>query len=276
MIRAGHLVRSSCRERPPRGPVWVGNIDPDICSPMGASDRRQVPSRREAFGLASQAEMYLARALEEFHRSANAPDLWVPVDAFHRGSLLEGAQAALTARNRRLHFLRSTILFAALAAEAFANELLDELLSSADADALERLPTPEKLLIGARVAAETSPLARGADPMQGLVELFKTRNVWSTPARRADCRHGCRMYSPLTSTPLDRPRHAARFSASLAPWSSVRSYASIRFAMAGLPRRSQGTGAFSNAIRRLRDLASWMSLPKTRPESRRCGNKCRN
>jgi hypothetical protein len=120
--------------------------------------------------------MYLARALEEFHRSANAPDLWVPVDAFHRDSLLEGPQASLTARNRRLHFLRSTVLFAALAAEAFANELLDEVLSSADARALDRLPTPEKLLLGTRVAAGTSPLVRGTEPMQGLVELFRTRN----------------------------------------------------------------------------------------------------
>jgi hypothetical protein len=128
--------------------------------------------------------MYLARALEEFHRSANAPDLWRPVDAFHRGSLLEQAQAELTARNRRLHFLRSTILFAALAAEAFANELLDELLARADADAIDRLPTPEKLLIGPRMAGQTSPLARGAQPMQGLLELFKTRNRLVHPRPR--------------------------------------------------------------------------------------------
>ena len=120
--------------------------------------------------------MYPARALEEFHRSANAPDLWVPVDAFHRGSVLEGSQTVMTAMNRRLHFLRSTVLFAAVSAEAFANELLDELLSSADANALDRLPTPEKLLIGTGVAAGTSPLSRGAQPMQGLVELFKTRS----------------------------------------------------------------------------------------------------
>jgi hypothetical protein len=149
---------------------------PAIPPRMSTRRKHRPQSRREAFGTASQAEMYLSRALEEFHRSANAPDLWIPVDAFHRDSLLEGPQASLTARNRRLHFLRSTVLFAALSAEAFANELLDELLSSADADALDKLSAPDKLLIGTRTAAETSPLTRGAEPMQGLVELVRTRN----------------------------------------------------------------------------------------------------
>lgn len=143
---------------------------------MGVSDRRRPRTLKEAFGPASQAEMYLARALEELHRAANPPDLWVPVDAIHRESILEEMQAALTARNRRLHFLRSTVLFAALAAEAFANELLDELLSRADVEALDKLQTPEKLYIGTRLATRESPLSRGAQPMQGLVQLFKTRN----------------------------------------------------------------------------------------------------
>jgi hypothetical protein len=109
--------------------------------------------------------MYLAKALDEFHRAGNAPDLWVPVDAMYRDSIFEGPQASLTARNRRLHFLRATVLFSALAAEAFANELLDELLSAADAAALDKLPTPEKLIFTTRAATGTSPLARGAQPM---------------------------------------------------------------------------------------------------------------
>lgn len=121
--------------------------------------------------------MYLHRSLQEFHHSANPPDLWVPVDALHRDSIFEASQAIMNAYNRRLHFLRSTVLFAALAAEAFANELLDELLSRADFDALDKLPTPDKLLIGTQlVCAGTSPLKRGAQPLQDLTLLFKTRN----------------------------------------------------------------------------------------------------
>jgi hypothetical protein len=121
--------------------------------------------------------MYLHRALQEFHHSANPPDLWVPVDALHRGSILEAPQAVMNAYNRRLHFLRSTVLFAALAAEAFTNELLDELFSPADFNALDKLPTPDKLLIGTQLArAGESRLERGAQPLQDLTLLFKTRN----------------------------------------------------------------------------------------------------
>jgi hypothetical protein len=143
---------------------------------MTSGRHQKYRSLKEAFGPASQAEMYLARALEEFHHSANPADLWLPVDALHRGSILDEPQAAMTAMNRRLHFLRSTVLFAALAAEAFANELLNELLPAADAEALDRLPTPEKLAMGTHVATGESPLKRGAQPMQDLVLLFKTRN----------------------------------------------------------------------------------------------------
>jgi len=83
----------------------------------------------------------------------------------------------MNAYNRRLHFLRSTVLFAALSAEAFANELLDELLSSADFEALDKLPTPDKLLVGTQLAAAgKSPLERGAQPLQDLTLLCKTRN----------------------------------------------------------------------------------------------------
>lgn len=120
--------------------------------------------------------MYLARALDDFHRSANAPDLWVPVDALHRDSLLEGPQAGYNARNRRLHFLRTSILFSALSAEAFANELLDELLMASDAAAMDKLPTPDKLLLGIRAAGLEPPLARDAEPFQSLVALLRTRN----------------------------------------------------------------------------------------------------
>jgi hypothetical protein len=100
--------------------------------------------------------MYLLRALQEFHHSANPPDLWAPVDALHRGSILEGPQEIMNAYNRRLHFLRSAVLFAALSAEAFANELLDELLSSADFDALDKLPTPDNAAADGRVGRRSA------------------------------------------------------------------------------------------------------------------------
>jgi hypothetical protein len=120
--------------------------------------------------------MYLTRALEELHHSANAPDLWVPVAGLLRGSLLEGAQAVGTAKDLRLRFLRGTVLYAALAIEAFANELLAELLTARDFDAVDRLEVPDKLLIGTRLASGQSPLSRGAQPLQDVAVVVKTRN----------------------------------------------------------------------------------------------------
>jgi hypothetical protein len=137
---------------------------------------------KDYFGPASQAEMYLGRALEEFHHSANAPDLWVPVDALHRDSIVfEGAQAGLTARNRRLHFLRGTVLFAALSAEAFTNELLDELLDAEHFDELDREPTLAKLIAGIKQASSDPPVDVGSQPLQGVRTVLKTRDALVHP-----------------------------------------------------------------------------------------------
>jgi hypothetical protein len=131
---------------------------------------------KEAFGPASQAEMYLLRALEEFHHAGNPPDLWKPVAGMLKGSLLEGAQAIGDAKNARLRFLRGTVLYAALGIEAFANELLAELLVARDFDAVDRLEVPDKLLIGTRLATGESPLSRGRQPLQDVAILVKKRN----------------------------------------------------------------------------------------------------
>jgi hypothetical protein len=120
--------------------------------------------------------MYLSRALDEFHRASNPLDLWVPVDALHRGSILEKPQALMTAQNRRIHFLRSSVLFAAISAEALANELLTDLLSSGDAEALDSLTMPEKFLMGTRIGAGKELVDRGRYPMGALLTLAETRN----------------------------------------------------------------------------------------------------
>ena len=71
----------------------------------------------------SQAEMYLSRAVEEFHRASNPPDLWTEPDPFLAGSIVfSGAQALMTAQNNELQALRTSVLFAAITVEAFANE----------------------------------------------------------------------------------------------------------------------------------------------------------
>jgi hypothetical protein len=63
------------------------------------------------------------------------------------------------------------VLFAGLAIEAFANELLAELLSPRDFEAVDRLEVPDKLLIGTRLATGESPLSRDAQPLQDVAVL---------------------------------------------------------------------------------------------------------
>ena len=96
-------------------------------------------------------------------------------------SLLGPLQRDLAAQNRRLAFLRNTVLFAALASEAFANEFLASVLAPADADALDRLEPSEKLLMATRIAGIETELDRGKEPLQGLVKLQRTRNALVHP-----------------------------------------------------------------------------------------------
>jgi hypothetical protein len=124
--------------------------------------------------------MYLAQALDEFHRAGNAPDLWgVPVDDFHASdSVVFGpVQKRLNALNRRLQFLRSSVLFSAISVEAYANEYISDVLISSAVESIDPLPTPDKLMVGVQLATgDDTLLTRGAAPMQEIVKLFKTRN----------------------------------------------------------------------------------------------------
>jgi hypothetical protein len=88
----------------------------------------------------SQAEMYLSRAVEEFHRAGNPPDLWTEPDPFLADSIVfSGAQALMTAQNNRLQALRTSVLFAAITVEAFANEFASEALGAKAAEMIDNL-----------------------------------------------------------------------------------------------------------------------------------------
>ena len=120
--------------------------------------------------------MYLARSVEEFHHAGSPRHLWVEVPDYYGDSLLEPVQRRYTACNRRLHFLRSAMLFCAVAVEAFANELLDELVSRSEAEALDRLTPPDKILVGLRMSGQDLALERGGWPMNELLALNKLRS----------------------------------------------------------------------------------------------------
>jgi hypothetical protein len=125
----------------------------------------------------SYGGVYLEQALEALRDSSSADVLYRDLDPFHQGSQLLGPiQRTMDASNRRLRYLRSAVLFAALGAEAYANEFLAATLDATDVKVLDRLKTSEKLIIGPKVAGLETPFDRGAEPLQSVVQLFKARD----------------------------------------------------------------------------------------------------
>lgn len=126
----------------------------------------------------SQAEMYLGRAIEEFHRASNPPDLWTEPDPFLADSIVfSGAQALMTAQNNRLQALRTAVLFAAITVEALANEFATEALGTKTAEMIDNLSPADKVETAVRLATgDDTILDRSRDPMQTVVQLIRIRN----------------------------------------------------------------------------------------------------
>ena len=99
----------------------------------------------------------------------------------HRGGIFEHIQRRVDAGNRRLARLKASVIFSALAAEAYANEFLTATCAAADAAAVDRLPTSEKVLLAPRLSGSTSVLERGKEPHQTISRLFKVRNLLVHP-----------------------------------------------------------------------------------------------
>jgi hypothetical protein len=126
----------------------------------------------------SLAEMYLSRAVEEFHRTGDPPDLWTEPDPFLADSIVfSGERALMTAQNNRLQALRTSVLFAAITVEAFANEFATEALGAKTAEMVDNLSPADKVETALRLATgDDTILDRGRDPMQMVVQLIKIRN----------------------------------------------------------------------------------------------------
>jgi hypothetical protein len=130
----------------------------------------------------SVAGVYLEQALDALRDSSSADRLYGELDPWHRDAEILGpVQSKMDAVNRRLRFLRSAVLFSAIAAEAYANEFIAATLSSAEAEAADRLATVDKLLLAPRLAGLESPFERGAEPIQSLARLFRARNALVHP-----------------------------------------------------------------------------------------------
>ncbi len=147
-------------------------------TPMSASARaRGGTGANSAFRTPSQGHAYLEQALEALRDSSSADVLYRELDPFHKGQFIFGpAQERMDALNRRLRYLRSAVLFAALSVEAYANEFLAATLPATDVKSIDQLKPIEKLVIGPKVAGFDTPFRHGLEPLQSIVRLFKARN----------------------------------------------------------------------------------------------------
>jgi hypothetical protein len=123
----------------------------------------------------------LTQAAEALTSAGDSGVLWIELPDYYIGSIIEPLQRAATAANRRLSLLRNSVLFSALAAEAYANEFLWAVVSEADAESADRLATADKLLLGPRLAGLSTPLDRAHDPLQAIIRLCKARNALVHP-----------------------------------------------------------------------------------------------
>ncbi len=80
------------------------------------------------------------------------------------------------AEGERVTYSRRALLFAAFAAEAYANDFLYEKWDGKDRDALKRLSTVDKYALLPAQAGATMTLNRGREPLQTIKWLFQRRD----------------------------------------------------------------------------------------------------
>lgn len=158
----------------------------------------------------SQSGSYFDQAVEALRASGDPNVLWADADDFHRGSpIFEQPQRQADALQRRLWLLRSSVLFAAVCAEAYANEFSAEVLSASDAKTLDRLPTVDKILLSPRLGGKESSVERGSEPVQTIQTLFKVRDALVHPRRSSPAAYV--RYATDQDEALVGPRPAGRY-----------------------------------------------------------------
>ncbi len=125
-------------------------------------------------GLAGE---YLTEALGSLHAAGDPASLyatWMREDRELQGAA-EGF-AVVEAVNNRRRLARRSVLFSALAAEAYVNEFLAHHLGGQDLAAIDRMTTVNKYVIGIRLATGEAIFSREAEPVQTISALFKHRD----------------------------------------------------------------------------------------------------
>lgn len=127
----------------------------------------------------TMAGTHLGDALQALRDSGSADALFGPeIRAATADELTEDwlSIARDEAEGNRVSFCRKALLFAAFAAEAYANDFLYEKWSGTDQETLQRLSTVEKYVFLEKLAKEHPTFDRGREPMQRLKWLFTRRD----------------------------------------------------------------------------------------------------
>jgi hypothetical protein len=154
---------------------------------VAADDKRRPDDDEKAAAEVAKHERrtlagsYFDRALSELRASGSADALYPDHGSGLRLTPSRGALGRRIAGDRRREATRSAVLFAMLAAEAYANQYLQIHLSGEEFEAADRLPTFEKFILGPRLVGGAVLLERGREPAQTLRKLLRQRTVLVHP-----------------------------------------------------------------------------------------------
>jgi len=161
-------------------------------APDSSARAERETKRRERSSLAGS---YLNRAIDDLRASGSSDRLYYVIPApGGEGRVPRAALGKRLARGRQRDFTRSSVLFAILAAEAYANQYLQAHLSGKEFEAADKLPTFDKYLLGPRLVSGQDLLDRQEEPAGTLRELLSERSKLVHP--KLDKGSGAPRYTP--------------------------------------------------------------------------------
>jgi hypothetical protein len=164
-------------------------------------ERRPTGDEKEAEAVARHerktlARSYLDRAVKELRASGSSDTLYPDYRVSGGLRPIRGAIGKRLAQNRCREATRSAVLFAMLAAEAYANQYLQTHLTGEEFKAADRMATFEKFILGPRLVRGNELLERGREPAQTLKKLLSQRSALVHPKLAPPGRDGPE-YTPL-------------------------------------------------------------------------------
>ena len=127
------------------------------------------------------AGAYLTQAHDALKSCGDVSALYGPRAVTPGMSTVARSGLHIVAQSAQLDFARTSILFSALAGEAYINGFLGANLQRSDFEAVERLTTLDKFILGPELVLGRRLFERGSEPGQSLKELFTLRHTLVHP-----------------------------------------------------------------------------------------------